>query len=402
MMRTYEQSMNPRLLALAVLMSCTAILPSAASADSDVYKNVLKSTTWVLAKNSDGTSSGTGVLVDQERKLVVTNAHVVGDARNTVIFFPDLDGNRPKVERSHYLENVRKLGIRGRVIAIDRKRDLALVELSKLPEGAAAIELAPESVSPGETVHSVGNPGASGALWVYSHGSVRAVYKKRFRTGAGEHDFEVVETDSLINSGDSGGPVVNREGQLVAVAQAIAPTARGISYFVDISEIKTFLNSPWKTAPLPITELLKGADLEATKHSTGHYEVKFDVDEDEDKEENVSVFITKDVEYYERADVRKIWSLTQTLNQAPSTEVTLKLLEQSARTKIGAWTIERTPNGQFMVIYCVKLDATASADALKSTMEYVAKLSAATKKDLAKKAAQAPKSNETLNEWLAN
>jgi hypothetical protein len=314
-----------------------------------------------------------------------------------------MDGTRPKVRRTHYLENVRKLGIRGRVIAIDRKRDLALLELNRLPEGAAAIEMATESVTPGATVHSIGNPGASGALWVYSDGKVRAVYKKRFRTGAGEHDFEVVETDSLINSGDSGGPVVNADGQLVAVAQAIAPKARGISYFVDISEIKTFLSSPWKKAPLPIAELLKSTELEHTKHSSGHYEVVFDIDEDEDKEDNVSVFITKDIEYYERADVRKIWTLTQVLGEAPTSEVSLKLLQQSARTKIGGWTIEQNQNGEYMVIYCVKLDATASAPALKSTMEYVAKLSAATKKDLAKTQKETTaNSTDTLKNWLSN
>ena len=400
-MRTYDK---PRCL-LTLSLVVIALVAGTAKADSGVYKQVLKSTTWVLAKSSEGTSSGTGVLVDQERKLVVTNAHVVGDARNTVIFFPELQNERPKVERSYYLENVRKLGIRGRVIGVDRKRDLALVELSKLPEGVEAISLAAESVLPGETVHSVGNPGASGALWVYSHGSVKQVYKKRFRTGAGEHDFQVVETDSLINSGDSGGPVVNGDGELVAVAQAIAPKARGISYFVDISEIKTFLNSgTYKLAPLPVGELLTKAELEHTQHTSGHYEVKFDVDDDDEKEENVSVFVAKDVEYYERADVRKIWSLTEVLGEAPSTQVTLNLLQQSARTKIGAWTIERNANGQYLVIYCVKLDATASPDALKSTMDYVARLSAATKKDLAKKDQQTTTndSKDTLDSWLAN
>jgi hypothetical protein len=43
-------------------------------------------------------------------------------------------------------------------------------------------------------------------------GHVRSVYKKQFRTGAGDHDFNVVETQSPINTGDSGGPVVNSAG----------------------------------------------------------------------------------------------------------------------------------------------------------------------------------------------
>ncbi len=368
-------------------------------ADSSVYTEALKSTTWVLAKNSDGTSSGTGVLIDAERKLVITNAHVVGDARNTVIFFADLDDDgRPHVERKHYLDNVSKLGVRGRVLGVDRKRDLAIIELSKLPEGAKAIELAAASIGPGEDVQSIGNPGSSGALWVYTSGTVRTVYQKQFRTGAGEHDFTVVETQSPINPGDSGGPVVNNQGQLVAIAQAIAPKARQVSYCVDITEVKAFLASPsWKVAPLPVTDLLKSTDLEFTQHESGHYEVTFEPT----KDEKISVFVTKDIEYYERADVRKIWTLTQVSQEAPSSETMTKLLQQSARTKLGAWTIEQNQNGEFLILYMVKLDATASGDAVKSTMEYVAKLSASMKKELAPKA-QAANAKDTLKDWLAN
>ena len=385
-------------LAAGMLASLLAI--PTAQADVEVYQTSLRSTVWVLAKNSEGTSSGTGVLVDSQRKLVVTNFHVVGDARNTVIFFPEVKDGKPEVERQHYLNNVKRLGIRGRVIAVDRKRDLALVELQKLPESAQAIPLADSSISPGEDVQSVGNPGSTEALWVFTSGTVRAVYKKKFRTGAGEHDFMVVETQSPINSGDSGGPVVNNQGQLVAISQAIAPKARLVSYSVDITEVKDFLASPWKPAPLPITEVLKQAELEYTQHSTGHYEVEFEPKDDRKQ----SVFVTKDIEYYERGDVRKVWSLASVTNEAPSADTTMKLLEQSARTKLGAWTLEKTEDGQYMIIYCVKLDATATPDAVKSTMEYVAKLTGVMQKQLApkKKEVTTANANETLNEWLSN
>ncbi|QDU96785.1 S1 family peptidase [Lignipirellula cremea] len=395
-MKTSHNLLRREIVTAAVLL-CGGLLTSTASAQPAVYQQALKATTWVLAKNSEGTSSGTGVLIDKERKLVITNAHVVGDSRNTVIFFPAMVNNRPKVERSYYLENVRKLGIRGRVIAVDRKRDLALVELSSLPEGAEAVKMATESVPQAATVHSIGNPGSSEALWVYTSGTVRTVYQKKFRTGAGQHDFMVVETQAPINSGDSGGPVVDDEGNLVAISQAIAPKARLISYCVDITEVKTFLESPWKPAPLPVTELLKTMDREFSQHSSGHYEVSFELA----NEEKVSVFITKDIEYYERADVRKIWTLTNVSKKAPSAETALKLLQLSARTKIGAWTMEQTQTGEYLIIYCVKLDATASADAVSSTMEYVAKLSAAMKKDLAEKPETAS-AGDTLANWLAD
>ncbi len=371
-------------------------LPSA-RADVKVYQEALGSTAWVLAKNSGETSSGTGVLVDAERKLVITNYHVVGDARAAVIFFPEIKDGQPIVSRQHYLTNVKRLGTRGRVVGVDRKRDLALVELEQLPSGAKAIPLATSSIGPGEQVESIGNPGATEALWVYTSGTVRAVYQKKFRTGAGEHDFKVVETQSPINSGDSGGPVVNSQGQLVAVSQAISPKARLVSYCVDITEVKDFLDSPWKPAPLPIDDILTRAELEYTKHATGHLEVTFDQKDDEKQ----SVFVTKDVEYFERADVRKVWSLAATVKAAPSLETTMKLLQQNARTKLGAWTVERDDQGQYLIIYCVKLDATASPGAVKSTMEYVAKLTSESKKELLPKE-EAQNASQTLDAWLNN
>lgn len=382
---------------LASLITLSALPGRTAWADAENYRNTLRSTTWVITKGSEGTSSGTGVLVDAERKLVVTNAHVVSDARNAVIFFPEMKNDRPIVERSHYLNNVKTLGIRGRVVAVDKKRDLALVELDKLPENAVAVTMADDSSTPGESVDSIGNPGATDALWVYTSGTVRTVYLKKFRTGAGEHEFTVVETQSPINSGDSGGPVVNTDGKLVAIAQAVSPKARLVSYCVDISEVKSFLNSPWKPAPLPVTQILDSTNLTYEKHDSGHYQVEFD---GSDKDTKQTVFIAKDVEYYERADIRKVWTFAETLTQKPTLETTMKLLEQSSRTKVGSWAIEQAGDGNYLVMFVVKMDATASADAVQSTMEYVAKLAVAMKKELNKP--DASTAATTLDSWLAD
>ncbi len=107
-----------------------------------------------------------------------------------------------------------------------------------------AIPLAVDSVGPGEEVQSIGNPGTTDALWVFTSGTVRSVYAKTFTTGAGEHKFLVVETQVPVNSGDSGGPLVNQKGELVAITQAISPKARLVSYSVDVSEVKAFLPVP--------------------------------------------------------------------------------------------------------------------------------------------------------------
>jgi hypothetical protein len=97
-------------------------------------------------------------------------------------------------------------------------------------------------------VHSVGNPGGSGALWVYTPGKVRQVYQKNWRAEVDGKTLsfkaKVVETDSATNPGDSGGPLVNDQGELVGVTQGGAIKAQLLSTFVDVGEVKRILANP--------------------------------------------------------------------------------------------------------------------------------------------------------------
>ena len=384
-------------LAWLAIVTATAIARPV-YADAENYQRTLSSTTWVIASDAeDNTSSGTGVLVDTERKLMITNAHVVGDSRKVVVFFRESKHGAPIVKKRHYLDNILKIGLRGNVIAVDRKRDLALVELNRLPADAKAIQMAEQSTSPGSQVDSIGNPGASDVLWVYTSGKVRSVYEKKFRTSTGDHQFKVVETQSPINTGDSGGPVVNSDGKLIGIAQSFSKKGNLVSYCVDVTEIKRFMEGGWKPAPLPAKVLLDKANLAHKKHASGHYEVDLTLSNGQTQ----SIFVTRDIEYYERADVRKIWTLVHTTKQPPSAEVTMKLLRLSAATKIGSWAVETNSAGEFIVMYVAKLDATATHEVLHSTMEYVAKISIAMKQELSPEEEQVAAS-QTLAKWLAD
>lgn len=204
------------------------------------------------------------------------------------------------------------------------------------------------------------------------------------------------ETQSPINPGDSGGPVVNAAGELIGIAQSISPKARLVSYNVDISEVRAFMDSDWKPAPRPIEEVLEKTELTASKHESGHFKASIKQDE---RPEQV-VFVTKEIEYFDRTDVRRVWSLAAVLDEAPSATTLLNLMQQSARTKLGAWTIERNQAGQYLVIYCSKVDATATPDALQSTMEYVARLASVAKKNLTP-TTETESPSEILASWLA-
>jgi S1-C subfamily serine protease len=237
----------------------------AAAADGDgaekVYQRTLRSTVWVVVPRGDRIGSGAGSLVDVPKRLVITNYHLVGERDDVLIFFPIIQKNGDVVaERSTYRKSA--TGIRGKVVARESKKDLALIQLEALPRDARALFLARESPKTGQRLHSIGNPGTSDALWVYTEGTVRQVYHKQFRTtGKNDEGFEIdariVETSSPVNAGDSGGPVVNDKGELVAVTQGhLADSqARLVSLAIDVSEVRKILASKGvtKLATLPGT-----------------------------------------------------------------------------------------------------------------------------------------------------
>jgi tetratricopeptide (TPR) repeat protein len=101
--------------------------------------------------------------------------------------------------------------------------------------------LAAEGAGPGDVLHSLGNPAASGALWVYSSGTVRQVYRRQMRYAGGQVvEARVIETQVPINPGDSGGPVVNGRGELVGVNAALRHDAALFSFCIDLSEVRDY------------------------------------------------------------------------------------------------------------------------------------------------------------------
>jgi len=243
-------------LGVSSFVICVALAPAADKAvplsGKDIYQRTLKSTVWVahaveLGGGRAALLAGTGSVIDVPQRLILTNFHVVGREAEVRVFFPQFDKQKKLIAaKDHYLREFQAGGgLKGKVLHHDARRDLALVQVDKLPPGTTAVPLAREGVGPGEAVHSIGNPGASDALWAYTPGSVKAVYKKTWavKDRGDVHEFEanVVETTSPVNPGDSGGPLLNGAGELVAVTQG-GVTAQGtISYFIDVSEVRALL-----------------------------------------------------------------------------------------------------------------------------------------------------------------
>lgn len=221
---------------------------AAQDAGSTVYKKVVPSVVWIHTHTRTGDFTGSGTLIDADRRLVLTNYHVVQDEPRVSLNFPVFRDGQPIAEKKYYTDRARSLAIGGRVVARDKRADLALVQLDRLPEGKKAVPLAAKSAEPGMSVQSIGNTGKSDALWGYVPGKVRQVYNKEWKADLGNKRIltfkaKVVETDSATNPGDSGGPLVNDQGELVGVTQGGAINAQLVSTFVDVSEVKRLLAS---------------------------------------------------------------------------------------------------------------------------------------------------------------
>jgi len=233
--------------ALAVWLGLSEV----ATANPKVYRKLLLSTGWVVVPGKAGLSIGTCFVVDRERRLVVTCRHVVGECEEALVYFPAVRDGAVQVENTHYLT---KTAARvGQVVATDRVADLALIRLSSLPEGAEALPLASAGPEPGSNVHSIGNSslGTCGALWRYTRGEVRLVYNRRAATPAGVRLVNTVETQAPVNRGDSGGPMVNDAGELVAVVTAYSARERLVSHDTGVREVKRLLAGEALAEPEP-------------------------------------------------------------------------------------------------------------------------------------------------------
>ena len=92
--------------------------------------------------------------------------------------------------------------IKAKVVHVLKGQDLALVELEKLPAGVSVLRLAGRSARPGEVVHSIGNPGASDAAWLYTKGEVRQVSHKSWQAKGG--DGRILSFDAEVLDGGKG------------------------------------------------------------------------------------------------------------------------------------------------------------------------------------------------------
>jgi serine protease Do len=194
--------------ALMLLGISWAIVPSPGRAQSvgDVFRKVNSSVVVIRAKGRDVTAAagglvrynetGSGVLISADGK-VMTAAHVVNAVDEITV---ELVGGAP---------------VNARVVSSEPAADLALIQLDSVPAGAVPARMAnSDSVRVGDQVLVIGAPyGLSHALtvgWISARWPPNTVYKSMPLA-------EFFQTDAVINTGNSGGPMFNMAGEVIGI-----------------------------------------------------------------------------------------------------------------------------------------------------------------------------------------
>ena len=208
-------------------------LPSAAA---KAYEAVLPSVVRVMAyaqgKDNDddqGMGVGTGVVI-VDKGVILTNLHVIQGAHTIKVVFAD------------------GLETTARVIGTQPENDLAVLQADKIPDDLhAATMRSTADLQPGDQVLAVGFPFGIGPS---ASAGVVSGLKRTFRSPDGGQDIgNLIQFDAAANPGNSGGPLVTMDGEVIGIVTAILNPTRmrtfiGIGFAVPIENAAAAFGMP--------------------------------------------------------------------------------------------------------------------------------------------------------------
>lgn len=205
---------------------------------AQLYVNVLPSVVTIFTRSHTATDKGlqesgglgSGVLISKDCHIL-TAAHVVSG--NSDILVKTQDGKMRKAT----------------VLLSEQNADIALLKLDE-PDGNLHHATLGDSdaLAVGQNVYAIGSP--YGNENSYSSGIISA-FRGFNKIYDGTVQVEFIQTDAAINSGNSGGPLFNSNGEVIGIASSIITVSggfQGIGMAVTINTAKDLLafeNRPW-------------------------------------------------------------------------------------------------------------------------------------------------------------
>lgn len=190
------------------------------SVNSIFYRN--------LNSNQTASAEGSGIIISEDG-YILTNNHIINSSSSSSYY--EL-GKATKVFVYLYNDTTE---YEAQVIGTDEQTDLAVIKINKT--GLTAAELGDsDSVQVGEFSMAIGNP--LGLQSSVTAGMISAV--KREVTDSDGKKYKLIQTDAAINSGNSGGALVNSKGQVIGVntLKLSGTGIEGMGFAIPINDTK--------------------------------------------------------------------------------------------------------------------------------------------------------------------
>ena len=159
--------------------------------------------------------SGSGIIV-REDGYIVTNEHVISDAKSVVVVLSD---------GSEYPANV---------IGTDKSNDIAVIKIEETELPAVILGISGQ-IKVGEPVVAIGNPFGQKFASTVTSGIISGL-NRTVTVDSGQ--YTLLQTDASINEGNSGGALVNCFGQVIGINSAKMQSAEGIGFAIPIDVAK--------------------------------------------------------------------------------------------------------------------------------------------------------------------
>jgi len=203
--------------------------------DIAIYQNAAPSVVMVVS--DDGPKSptyrlGSGSYLGSNQ--ILTNAHVVGsNSVAQILFKPQQEG--VKVNPTDV--------VIANVVRLDKARDLALLAVNFVPPYVRPLALGDRSeLQVGADVYAIGHPKSE--AWTFTRGLISQIRDDyEWKDESGNHLADVIQTQTPINVGNSGGPLIGISGKLLGVNSFKTAQSEGLNFAVSVKDVGEFLKS---------------------------------------------------------------------------------------------------------------------------------------------------------------
>lgn len=184
-------------------------------------------TTNYFGQSYNASAAGTGIIATSDG-YILTNKHVINGATKVTVVLDD----------GTIYENVE-------VVATDPLNDVAFLKIKDVSDLPAATLGDSKTITVGQQVIAIGN-----ALGEYQNTVTSGIVSGTGRTltasdGSGSNAetlTDMIQTDAAINSGNSGGPLVNAAGEVIGINTATSTSAENMGFAIPISSAKGMLS----------------------------------------------------------------------------------------------------------------------------------------------------------------